>query len=218
MAGEVVEITRLKVAKSNPDRVHVHLDGGHRMSLAAEIIQREGLRVGSLIDHERWAALEEQDAGYRARDDAVRLLAYRARSREELRRRLRRRDYADAVIEACLSRLEEQGYIDDADFARAFIRDRLRLRPGGRYGLERELRSRGVATETARRAIQQVFGEEEVNEEALALEEAERWMRGKGRRAAADPVAGRRRLHGFLSRRGFDPASIRLAIDAVLGD
>lgn len=153
-------------------------------------------------------------------DAAYRLLATRARSVVELRGRLSRKGYSPEAIDACVSDLEQRGYLDDAAFAEAFVRDRVRLRPKGRLALEAELRAKGVAVETARRAIERAWAEEEVDEVALALRVARAWVRrslGPARALSDDErIRQRRRLHAHLGRRGFTLDAAHVATDDAL--
>lgn len=218
-------ITRIKRHRTR-DRVRIHVDGEAepRTELALDLVLRAGLAVGDVLDPAALADLEREDQLFRARDAALGLLSHRARSRAELRRRLERKEIPGAAIEATLAWLDERGYVDDAAFADAFIRDRLRLRPRGRLGLIQELRRKGVDAATAEAAIDRVMADEAVDEGALARDAAEAWARKNGpavRRAARhreDRLRARRRLYGHLARRGFAPDAVRAAIAAVLGD
>jgi regulatory protein len=220
-----VQITRI-VHHPRKERVRIFVDGGEepRAELALDLVLGAGLAEGAELTDGRQAALEEKDALYRARDAAVSLLAHRARSREELRRRLARKEHDPAAIEETLAWLDERGYVDDHAFAEAFVRDRLRLRPRGRLGLLRELRRKGVIEAVAEAAIDRVMRREEVDEEGLARDAADAWARRNrsavrtAGRSGEDRARARRRLYGHLARRGFAPDAIRAAIDQVLED
>ena len=219
-----MKITRLK-RHPRLDRVRVYVDDERKpeCELALDLVLRHGLAVGDRVSAELLSDLEQEDQGFRARDAALSLLSHRPRSREELRRRLRRKEFDGAIIEETVAWLEERGYVDDYAFAEAYVRDRLRLRPRGRFGLLRELRKKGVAQDVAGRAIDGVMGDEEVDETSLARETAEAWRR-KNRRAL-DRARGdrdqqrkvRNRLYGHLARRGFAPDAVRVAM-TVLDD
>lgn len=220
-----MKITRI-ARDPRRDRVRLHVDGEPRprVELARDLVASAGLGIGDTLDPARLVALEREDEFYRAREAALRLLAHRPRSGSELRQRLAQRDVPGPVIEATVSWLSERGYLDDRAFAESFVRDRLRLRPRGRSGLVRELRGRGVDPAVAEAATDAVLSDEGVKEGELATAAARSWARRNGPlvRNAVEDAEGRqrarRRLYGHLARRGFDGPSVRLAIDAVLGD
>lgn len=158
-----------------------------------------------------------------AREAALRLLAHRPRSEAELRRRLGRKGFADGAIDACIEALRDRGLVDDAAFADSWVRDRVRLRPRGPSRLVGELLRKGVSRQIADDAVERVFAEEEVTEAELAREAALAWLRKQGPRARRRLASGeydereraRRRLYGYLARRGFRGAAVGEAMDAA---
>ncbi|HEX6749692.1 MAG TPA: regulatory protein RecX [Longimicrobium sp.] len=208
-----MKITAIEPQKLHPERVNVHVDGAYRLALAAELVLAELLRVGDEVDDERLAALEAKDRAWKARDAALSLLSYRARSAAELTRRLRRKGFDDEVAEETVGRLGEMGMVDDAAFAESFVRDRVRLRPQGKRRLAGELRAKGVDAETARAAIAEVMEREEATELDLARAAAARWKPRPGE----DAAKARRRLHAFLARRGFGGDAVRTVLRERLG-
>lgn len=85
----------------------------------------------------------KEDPEYRARSVALKLLARREHSRQELRLKLMQRKLAPEVIDPVLDDYEKEGWLDDARFADVYARQRMDLG----YGLlriESELQQRGV--------------------------------------------------------------------------
>ena len=209
-----MKITALPPQKHDPDRVSVFVDGEFRMGLSAEVVLAAGLRVGDAVDDARLAELERRDLTWQAREAALRLLAVRPRSAAELARRLRMKGYGPEIGEEVIGRLRELGMIDDAVFAGTLVRDRVRLRPQGARRLASELRQKGVDDETARAAIRETMEGEETDERELARRATEKWRARPGE----EPARARRRLHGYLARRGFDGEVIREILDETLPD
>ncbi|MEW6522098.1 MAG: regulatory protein RecX [Bacillota bacterium] len=140
-----------------------------------------------------------------------RLLGARMRSRYELQQALARRGCSDAVGAAVLDDLESRGYVDDAKLAREYCEYRLRDRPLGRVRLERELHKRGLAPLVVSGALEQVFASTDVP--GLALEAARSHL---AKLQDQPPETARRRLWGFLQRRGFDSDTIRSVVDRLM--
>jgi SOS response regulatory protein OraA/RecX len=104
------------------------------------------------------------------------------------------------VAEA-LSRLADEGLVDDVGAARSIVRGR-----GARYGtarIERELKSRGFARDAIAAALTQ---EEAGAREGEALRRA--FDRLWKARAHLAPALRRRRVFDALTRRGFSPERI----------
>ncbi|HKJ92781.1 MAG TPA: regulatory protein RecX [Longimicrobiales bacterium] len=220
------DLPRIEKLQRRPrsGRIRVVLNDGRAWSLAEELVLEAGLHVDDPVDPATLAELERRDEPFRARDAALNLLSYRARSTAELRRRLLQKGFSSAVVDRCTEEMREHGYLDDAAFAGAFVRDRLRLRPRGRRRLVAELRDKGVDADTAATAVDDALAETGATEEALALEAARAWAArniGKIQRARSDPRARaklRQNLYAFMARRGFPPDAVRSALHAVLDD
>jgi regulatory protein len=207
-----MRITRIEAQRRSTERINVHVDGEFRLALAAEIVLSTGLRIGDEVSADQLAELERQDTEWKAREAALRLLSFRPRSALELRRRLREKGYPDDVAETCVQRLVDAGLVQDAEFAGALVRDRLRFRPQGRRRMLQELRSKGVDETTAREAMQDAIAAEATSELELARTAARKWRP----RSGEPRDAARRRLYGLLARRGFEPDAIREVIDEQL--
>lgn len=138
----------------------------------------------------------------RAREACLRLLDYRARSRAELRERLRRKGFAEVAAERAIAELEAAGLVDDESFARAWVRERVERSLRGAIAVRVELRRKGVEDQIIKRALaREMTGGQEL---AAALRAAERYAP----RSGEDAVAGRRRLAQALRRRGFSGEAI----------
>jgi regulatory protein len=209
-----MKITAIQPQRLHPERVNVHVDGAFRLGLSAELVLAEALRVGDEVDEARLAELEAKDQTWKARDAALSLLSYRARTSVELKRRLKRKGFDDEVAAATVERLDQLGVVDDAAFAESFVRDRVRLKPRGPRRLAGELRAKGVDDDTARAAIAEVMEREEATEMDLARAAAARWKP----RAGEDPARARARLQAFLARRGFSGDAVRAVLGEKLGE
>lgn len=199
-----MEITAIRRQKRREDRVVVLLDGDHRVALSAEVVARAGLRRGISIAESQLASLVAEDSEIRAREAALRLLDRRARSREGMRRALARKGFHSDAIERCISRLTDAGLLNDHAFATAFVAERMRSRPRGVKGLKAELRARGIGGEIAGAAIAEAMAAGAADEMELAVRAARKFRR----KAGEPPAATRRRLRGYLARRGFSAETI----------
>jgi regulatory protein len=174
-------------------KARVFVDGEYWAELDAGVAIECGLRAGAAFSWEELGRARVAGERPVAMGRALNLLGYRARSEAEIRERLGRYGYAAETIEAVVGRLEELGYVDDAEFARLKAREKAR-----RYGPRRvsvELRKSGVGEELAREVVEEEFaGRSEVGEARSA---AARRYNGRGSDAEA------RRVYGFLVRRGY---------------
>jgi len=145
--------------------------------------------------------LPDPEARDRIKARALRLLARREHSVKELGEKLRRKAGSDPdAVRVVIQELADQELVSDRRYAEAYARDAVRLKPRARRLVVGELVEKGVPAPVAGRAVDAVFEDEEVDDDALARRVAEAYLpRIEGR-----PTAARwRRLAAYLQRRGF---------------
>ena len=105
--------------------------------------------------------------------------------------------------------LRKYGYVDDREYCEKYIRERLRLRPESGYALRMELRQRGAAEKT----IEEALNGTEIDEAG----DAAGWLEKKARFWPPDEKE-KKRLQGFLLRKGYSYDVIREAFRQMEGD
>ena len=218
-------ITRIQSLRPRGLKVLIHTDCDEPFEVTLEALERNRLGVGDPLPEARRHLLLNDDADVRVREAALNLLSYRMRTRSELKRRLRQKDFRPARIDLCLDQLEAKGFLNDEAAAAAFIRDRLRHRPRGKARLSSELRSKGLDADTVNRVINDVLENEGTDDLLLARQVAEGWLRRQNQdtvKTLADTAHSqsrekvRRRLYGHLTRRGFRGDALRTAIEETI--
>jgi regulatory protein len=202
MAGT---ITALRFQKRNKDRVNVYLDGQFAFGLAA--VEAARLQVGQALSDDDVAQLRKQDEVERTYERALNFLSYRPRSEAEVRRNLRKKNVEDEVIEPVVERLTRAGLLNDREFARYWVENRLQFNPRGTRALRQELWEKGVPDSVIAETL------EGFDEEAAACRVAEA---GAHRLAHLEPRDFHRRLAAYMARRGFSYAVIRPLVEEML--
>ncbi|NQU95277.1 MAG: regulatory protein RecX [Candidatus Omnitrophica bacterium] len=148
---------------------------------------------------------DDKAAGY-----AYRLLSIRPRSEKELRGRLFKKGFGQAVVCEVISSLKDKKIIDDLKFSRLWIESRMRTSPKGDMLLRKELAGKGVAPLTIDKALSEKSGNEGVVVATLAQKKI------KSLEKLPKPEA-KRKLFSFLARRGFSFGVIEEVIRENLG-
>jgi len=144
---------------------------------------------------------------------ALDMLEARARGVTELRRLLIKKGEPPDDVDAAIERLRAAGVLDDANFARQLTRSKALGGGHSRRRIQQELAKRGVARDVSDDAIQEVFEEEGVDEQAAIERVARKKLRTL---IGADATARKRRLYAFLARRGYDADAIARVLRIVL--
>ena len=126
---------------------------------------------------------------------AYALLARSPHSRAQVLAKLESKGFAGELIEDCVKRLDELGYLDDAQIARRWAQVMLRERCWGILKAEQQLQQRGIERDLARQVL------DEAQQEFPQIDGARQAVAGRFSDRTADiPLA---KVVNFLRSRGF---------------
>jgi regulatory protein len=186
-------ITALTVQKRNPNRVNVYLDGEFAFGLSR--IVAAWLENGRTLTQLEIDDLMRKDTSEVAFQKAIKLLDYRPRTGQEIRRKLHQKGFEPGQIEQVMERLESAHLIQDEKFAASWVESRNQFRPRSKRVLQYELRSKGIDEGLIAKAL-----EGSVEDLELATRAAAKMVR---RLASLDWQEFKKKLSAFLARRGF---------------
>jgi regulatory protein len=144
---------------------------------------------------------------------ALNLLSARAYTVRNLRRKLVQKEFDTADVDSAIERLTASRLVDDERFAMEYARQKLVTGATSPRRVERELLKRGIASGIARSSVAAVIEEEGVDTSASAESVARKKMRSLD---GLETDVQKKRLFGFLARRGFGLDEIRRAVAIVL--
>ena len=145
-----------------------------------------------------------------AKSDALRIIARRHRSRQQLSDLLKAKGHAAKPIDQVLDQLEKAGLLNDEKYAKAVADSKLYLRPVGRRRLERDLKKKGLSDGVVRQTMESF---KDYDETAAAMEVAQKRIRVMKNLPSEKKKA---RLFGFLQRRGFSSEAIYAALSKAI--
>ncbi len=147
----------------------------------------------------------------RAYQYALKLLTGRDYTAASLKKRLLVREFADTDAEMTVSRLVKEGWLDDRRFAERFAGSAL---TSGRFfgpRLRMEMRRRGLPIELIDEVLANLHDEHDEGDGARSVIE----KRFPGFSFAAASDREKRRVVGFLQRRGFGVSTIMRVMRSV---
>jgi regulatory protein len=142
---------------------------------------------------------------------AIRYLSYRPRSIKEIRDYLKKKEVSDSASDSVITKLLEQKFLNDFDFAGSWVRTRVLLKPLSQRVLRLELQQKGIKKEIIDQVLseqQEVSGSDFEMARLLIQKKKSKYV-GLSR----DEIY--RKLGGFLGRRGFSYDVIKRSIDEV---
>ena len=187
------------------------MDGKFFCGVSNEVAAKFHLKRGVEIDDDELKELLYEEEFSKAKSYTYRILARRMYTTKEIRDKLAERGYVDKVIQDVIATLERYGYLNDRVYAEEWIRSRMRSKPKGKLALRQELTLKGIEKSIIEDALNQTFDESKEADMVLDL------ARQKAKSYSGDdPAAAKRKLQGFLLRRGFDFETVKDVIKQVI--
>lgn len=197
-----MRITRIENQKKHQNRKNIYADEEFLIGLSDETLIRSGIRIGDEVSAERLKALQRTEELVNAKRSALRFLSHRPRTVREVRDKLREKEFSDNDIAVTIDDLTRSGLLDDADFARMYIRDALAMHAVGQLLLKKKLLLFGIDRVTVDEALHAAFEDED--SEGAALAAARKYVQKSSRsRGKIDKLRMRNRVAAFLGRRGY---------------
>jgi regulatory protein len=135
----------------------------------------------------------------KAEESALRLLAQRDHSREEIQRKLKTKGFTPEEIEKALKWLEDRGILDDLRYAQKLAFSLAQEKLLGPQRISQKLFQKGIPAELAREAM------ERADETLAASQRLRIVMRRKLRGRSLEQIfpSERRKLASYLRQQGF---------------
>ena len=168
------EITAILPQVKDKTRCNVYLDGRFCCGLTLETVVKNRLKVGCIVGEEQLAEMQLESEKNTAFDKALTHLSATRKTEKQIRTYLAGKGYLSAVIEYALEKLRSYNFVNDGEYADAYV-EQASKRKGGRM-IRMELRGKGIADEEIDSALSSVDEETEI---ATATGILQKYMRGK---------------------------------------
>jgi regulatory protein len=201
-----------KVVKKDDENVIVNLDTGEKLFLSYEIFLKNRLKKGKEISEDGFSFLIRENQKYFIKRKAFDFLSRRLHSYRELKLKLLRKKYDKTLIDEVLDYLKVKKFIDDYEFGRQYVEEKIRTKSWGRNKLKSELFRKGLHSEV----IDEILNEEEFSsykENALALAEKKLKILSKRNYDNRQLTS---RLYSFLYSKGYDYDTIKEIISRLI--
>lgn len=203
---------KITAKRGRADKIHIYIDGEYRLTVDEIFWFSCGLVSGDEINEEELTAFEEAAGSRRAFNSALNSLDYRDHSEKEIRAKLLRKHDADYVEEA-IERLIELDLINDERYAENYARELFEHKRFGRMRIISELRAKGISSDIANAAVDELFSEEEPDNIQRIVD-----IIGKRYYNRMNNEVGRKKVFSALQRMGYSFSDIREAMSEFSDD
>lgn len=180
----------------------MHLDGVPVLELSDWTIGKCGLRTGDDLDEPTVDKIKSTEAETQAKNIAINYLSYRQRSSKEIIDHLTKKGFTHKCAEDVTRQLQSARMVNDLEFARAFVRDRIKRKPTGQALLRTQLLAKGITSSMTDMVLAELISPQ--SQQASALQAAKHKIQvTQYSKRNIDTEKRKKRLLDFLLRRGF---------------
>nr|WP_251125332.1 MULTISPECIES: recombination regulator RecX [unclassified Exiguobacterium] len=199
--GVVVKIAKFTTQKKNQDRLNVFIEreGKEEFAFAidVDVFIKYGLTKGMELEDDFVQDVLEAEEAQKAYKLAINYLSYRMRAISEVRDYLVKKELSESAIKHAITRLIEQRYLNDEEFAKAYVQTKFNTSPSGPIKIKRELEQLRIPTDVVESVLESISHED-------LVEKAGKFVKRKqletNRRSATEV---QQRIQQTLMQRGF---------------
>lgn len=206
MMGKM-KITKIEKQKNNAGRYNIYADDVFYTGLSEEEILRLHLKEGDTVEASLLLSGVREDKFLRALNKGGEYIGGGRKTQKQVEDYLVKKGYDDDIVCRVIVRLKEYRYIDDAEYARAYIQQNA---VKGNRAIKYSLMHKGVDSEIIECALSERNAQDEMDG---ALRAGTAYLKGKRFKDARD---ARLKLYQALARRGFDYDIVSEAVQSLL--
>jgi len=186
-------ITDIKKQIKNDGRFNIYLDGQYYCPLTAEVIMVNKLKIGQETERDFIDKLHFESEKATAFTKSVNYMGSRLKTQKQLIDYLSGKGYGQQIVDYVMAKLKEYEFIDDKNYAEAYIAS-VQSKKGGKL-IAMELKRRGVSEELIEQKLDEVSEEDE---EQSALSVGRKYIKNKEK-----DLKTKNKLYNYLYSKGF---------------
>lgn len=195
-----MKILRYKKLKSG--KYQVELDNSNKIELYEDTILKYDLLLTKEIEETKLDTILQYNDKFDAYYLTLKYLNIRARSKKEIKDHLKKKEYSEDIILETVSKLENQGYLNDLGFAKSFLTNKLITTSNGPLKIRRELLQHELSNEDINIVLEDYTDEIQIEKIKKQVNRIIKSNRNKGN------VYLKRKLYTELNNEGFKPSLI----------
>jgi regulatory protein len=206
-------ITKITTQQKNQDRYNIFMDYGKgeefAFSVDADVLIKYHLKKGLELDEFSLMEIHYHDDIQKAYSSAISYLARKIRSVKEMADYLLKKDFEEPVIQEVIHKLIDQKYLDDKEYAFAFVRTQINTTDKGPGLIRMELKEKGIEKDLIDQTLASFTFENQLDKaEVICQKYAQKNSKDSQR-------VLKQKLDSLLIRKGYSFEIINLAVSSL---
>ncbi|WP_141434364.1 recombination regulator RecX [Bacillus sp. 03113] len=210
------EICKISVQKNDQNRYNIFFDKGdgeeYAFSVGEDVLIKYQLKKGTMLDELTITEIQYYDEIHKAYHVAIRFLSRRMRTELEVRKYLQEKNMGDFVIQEAIIKLYEYKFLNDEEYANAYVRSQINTTDKGPDLIIREMKEKGISNSLIENSIQQYLPEMQVEKATKISQKIFHKNSNDSQRLI------KQKLEQMLQRKGYFSETIQIAIEEALSN
>ena len=204
-------ISKISTQKKNTERYNIFLDHGqgeeYAFSVDEAVLVKFHLRKDLELTKDQIEEILYEDQIRKGYQLAINYLSYRMRATKEMINYLKTKELDSNNITSVVDRLTKENYLNDGDFAKAFVRSRKNLTLKGPGVIRRELIEKGMSEKEINEALKLYSYEEQVEKATTLLQKK------SSKQLKTSRIDQERKMYTLLLSQGFSTEVVQLVLN-----
>ena len=192
-------ITKIEKQKKNNKRYNLYIGGEFYCGLYDDTILKFGIASGDDISVEKLQHIRDFDEYIYGKKISFDYLSYRIRTTAEIKKKLKSKDISPVIIEKVINHLNELGLLNDEEFAKQLITEKIKNKPAGKRLLQQKLFEKGISKQVSETSISKFLTEEAEKQMALKV-----YDKLKPKLKGIEKQKAKQKIYETLARKGFE--------------
>ena len=180
--------------------VEIFLEDGSKISLDYHVVVDSGIRKNDVLSEDKIKYLINRSELNKIKNQAFRFLSLRNHSSHELKLKLVKKNYPRELIDDAINQLREKDFINDREFAKQFIEEKINKKKSGFYKIKSELNKKGIERELIEELLSSLDSE-------ISLDNAFKLAKKKYAQLIQKKIDNKKlnqKIFSFLASKGFE--------------
>ncbi len=200
----------VKYKKINSSEYRLILDNGQTIDLYEDTILKYDLLLKKQIDEQILNQLIKYNEKYKSYYESLKYLKIRIRSKKEIKQFLQKKNYSVDIINQTISKLEQHGYLNDMNFAKSFLTNKLITTSAGPMKIRKELKEHELSKEDIDKVLKDYTEDIQLEKIKKHISRVIKSNRNKGN------VYLKRKIYIDLNNEGFSPKLIETELSNLI--
>ncbi|MCH1627529.1 recombination regulator RecX [Fredinandcohnia quinoae] len=206
-------ITKITTQKKNNERFNIFLDHGqgeeYAFSVDQAVLISFQLKKGMELDELDITEIQFDDEVKKAFNLALVFLSYRMRSKKEIIDYLKKKEVEEPIIPEVIHKLIEYKYVNDLEFAKAYVQTQINTTVKGPSVIKQELFEKGIEQDHISNSLELFSSEMQIQKAVKLIEKTITSTKNMS------DMLLKQKLEQTLMRKGYGWDIIQIALEEV---